>query len=67
MYIYVNTKFYIIKQILGLQKLASTSNVCMDTLNRVHIHVFYTSTIGRLTVVKKRAGLKWIKNAIFEL
>ena len=56
-----------LKKFFVFEKLASTSNVCMDALNRVHIHVFYTSTFGWLTAVKKRAGQKWIKNATFEL
>ena len=49
-----------IPNLIWLKKLATTSNVCMDALNRVHIHVF-------IHCCKKRVGQKWIKNAKFEL
>ena len=35
-----------LRKFFVFEKLASTSNVCMDALNRVHIHVLYKSTIA---------------------
>ena len=50
-----------LRKLLVFEKLATTSNVCMDALNRVHIHVF-------IHCCKKRVGQKWIKmqNLSFE-
>ena len=44
-----------LRKYLVFEKLASTSNVCMDTLNRVHIHVFYNQLLDD-TAVRKKAG-----------
>ena len=56
-----------VRKFFVFEKLAKTSNVCMLATKRVHIHLFYISTIGWLTAVNKRYAWKLIKNSKFEL